>query len=99
MLAVGKSAEGLHLAQGPYPVVLDKLLHIVLSQVIGLDVCFNKLFVRNGPQVCELLQLHEELLKVQLHKGTALITAFLHISIATEGHRTQRRFYGQVGRL
>lgn len=64
--------------------ILDKLLHIVLCQVISLDVGLNKLFVGDGSQVGQLLQLHEELLEVQLHQGPALVATFLHISIATE---------------
>lgn len=67
--------------------VLDELLHIVLRQVVGLDVGLNKLLIRNWPQVGQLLQLHQELLKVQLHQGPALIAAFLHISIATKEDR------------
>lgn len=63
--------------------ILDKLLHVILRQVIGLDVGLNKLFIGDGSQVGQLLQLHEELLEVQLHQGPALIAALLHISIAT----------------
>lgn len=64
--------------------ILDELLHVVLGQVVGLDVGLNKLLIRDWPQVGQLLQLHQELLKVQLHQGPALIAAFLHISIATK---------------
>lgn len=74
----------------PHPVVLDELLHLVFSQVIGLDVGLNKLLVGNGPQVRQLLQLHQELLKVQLHQGPALVTALLHIRISTREHTSRR---------
>lgn len=66
-----------------HPVILDELLHIVLCEIIGFDVGFNKLLVRDGSQVGQLLQLHEELLEVQLHQRPALVAAFLHISVAT----------------
>lgn len=70
-----------------HPVILDELLHIIFSQVIGLNVGFNKLLIRDGAQVSQLLQLHQELLKIQLHQGPALIAAFLYISVATEEDR------------
>lgn len=68
--------------------ILDELLHIVLCQVISLDVGLNKLLIGDWPQVGQLLQLHQELLEVQLHQGPALIAAFLHISVAAKEDRT-----------
>lgn len=65
-----------------HPVVLDELLHVVLCQVVGLDVGLHKLLVGDGPQVRQLLQLHEELLEVQLHQGPALVAALLHVGVA-----------------
>lgn len=65
-----------------HPVVLDELLHVVLRQVVGLDVGLHELLVGDGPQVGEALQLGEELLEVQLHEGASLVAALLHISIA-----------------
>lgn len=80
----GKQINCLNSALHPsHPVILDKLLHVILRQVIGLDVGLNKLFIGDGSQVGQLLQLHEELLEVQLHQGPALVAALLHISIAT----------------
>lgn len=66
----------------PHPVVLDELLHVVLRQVVGLDVGLHKLLVGDGPQVGQLLQLHEELLEVQLHEGPTLVATFLHVGVA-----------------
>lgn len=86
----------LHPASLSHPVILDKLLHVVLRQVIGLDVGLDKLLVRDGSQVGQLLQLHQELLEVQLHQGPALIAAFFHIGIATVGDKTAR---GERSRL
>lgn len=77
----------IHLA---HPVILDKLLHVVLRQVVGFDVGLNKLLIRDGPQVGQLLQLHQELLKVQLHQGPALVAAFLHVSIAIKKKKEDR---------
>lgn len=65
-----------------YPVVLDELLHVVLSQVVCFNVGLYELLVWDWSEVGELLQLHQELLEVQLHQCTSFITAFLHISIA-----------------
>lgn len=68
--------------------ILDKLLHVVLRQVVRLDVSLNKLFIRDGSKVRQLLQLHEELLEVQLHQSSTLVAAFLHVSVAAaEEHR------------
>lgn len=64
------------------PVVLDELLHVILSKVVCLDVGLYELLVWNWSEVSELLQLHQELLEVQLHQRTSFITAFLHICIA-----------------
>lgn len=69
------------LLHGVLSVVLDELLHVILCKVVGLDVGLHKLFIRDGSQVGQLLQLHEELLEVELHQGPALITAFLHVSV------------------
>lgn len=65
-----------------HPMVLDELLHVVLCQVVGLDVGLHKLLVGDGPQVRQLLQLHEELLEVQLHQGPALVATLLHVGVA-----------------
>lgn len=62
--------------------VLNKLLHVILSQVVGFNVGLNELLIRNWSEVGELLQLHEELLEVQLHQCPALVTTLLYISIA-----------------
>lgn len=62
--------------------VLDELLHVVLGEVIGFDVGLHELFVGDGPQVGQLLQLHEELLEVQLHQRPALVAALLHVGVA-----------------
>lgn len=70
-----------------HPVILDKLLHVVLRQVVRLDVRLNELFIRDGSQVGQLLQLHEELLEVQLHQSPALVAAFLHVSVAAAEDR------------
>lgn len=70
--------------------VFDKLLHIVLRQVISLDVGLHKLFIGDGAQVGQLLQLHEELLEVQLHQGSALVATFLHVSVAVEERRGKK---------
>lgn len=67
--------------------ILDKLLHVVLRQVVRLDVRLNELFIRDGSQVGQLLQLHEELLEVQLHQSPALVAAFLHVSVAAAEDR------------
>lgn len=72
-----------------HPVVLDELLHVVLRQVVRLDVGLHKLLVRDWPQVRQFLQLHEELLEVQLHQGPALIAALLHVCVAA-GRETGR---------
>lgn len=64
--------------------IFDKLLHVVLRQVVGFDVCFDKLFIGDGSQVGQLLQLHQELLEVQLHQSPAFVATFLHVSVATE---------------
>ncbi len=69
--------------------VLDELLHVILSKVVCLDVGLYELLVRNWSEVGELLQLHQELLEIQLHQRTSFITAFLHISIA--GRQQERR--------
>ena len=74
--------------------VLDELLHVVLGQIVGLDVGLHKLLVRDGPQVAQLLQLGEELLEIQLHQGSPLVTALLHISIAEERRGEEE---GRVG--
>lgn len=76
-----------------HPVILDKLLHVVLRQVIGLDVGLYKLLVRDGSQVGQLLQLHEELLEIQLHQGAALVAALLHVSVAAA--QTEQQLGGQ----
>ena len=68
-----------------HPVILDELLHVVLGQIVGLDVGLHKLFVGDGPQVSQALQLHEELLEVELHQRTPLVAAFLHIRVAEGG--------------
>ena len=78
-------------ASHSHPVVLDKLLHIILSQVIGLDVGLDKLLVGDGSQVRQLFQLHQELLEVQLHQGPALVAAFLHVCVATAEDREAGR--------
>lgn len=62
--------------------VLDELLHVVLREIISLDVGLHELFVGDGSQVRQLLQLHEELLEVQLHQRAALVAALLHVSVA-----------------
>lgn len=64
-----------------HPVILDELLHVVLREVIGLDVGLHELLIRDGSQVGQLLQLHEELLEVELHQGAALVAAFLHVTV------------------
>lgn len=85
----GRQAEA---ASGrTHPVVLDELLHVVLGEVIGLDVGLHKLFVRDGSQVAQLLQLHEELLEVQLHQRPALVAALLHVGVATGQNRRRSR--------
>lgn len=73
--------------------VLDELLHVILSEVVGLNVSLHKLLVWNWPQVRQLLQLHEELLEVQLHQGPALVAALLHIGVAA-GLETRCRAAG-----
>lgn len=70
--------------------VLDELLHVVLRKVVRLDVRFHKLLVRNGPQVRQLLQLHKELLEVQLHQCPALVAALFHIGVAGRGETVRR---------
>lgn len=72
--------------------VLDELLHVILSQVVGLDVGLHKVLVRDGPHVRQLLQLHQELLEVQLHQGPSFVTALLHVTIATGQNRRQVDF-------
>lgn len=62
--------------------VLDELLHVVLGEVVGLDVGLYELLVGDGPEVGQLLQLHEELLEVQLHQRPALVAALLHVGVA-----------------
>lgn len=62
--------------------VLDELLHVVLREIISLDVGLHELLVGDGSQVRQLLQLHEELLEVQLHQRAALVAALLHVSVA-----------------
>lgn len=71
----------------PHPMVLDKLLHVVLRQVVGLNVGFHKLLVGDRPQVRQFLQLHQELLEIQLHQGAALVATFLHVSVASAENR------------
>lgn len=61
---------------------LDELLHVVLGEIIGLDVGLHELFVGDGSQVGQLVQLHEELLEVQLHQRPALVAALLHVGVA-----------------
>lgn len=78
-------------ASPSHPVILDELLHVILRQVIGFDVGLDKLFVRDGSQVGQLLQLHEELLEVQLHQGPALVAAFLHVSVAAVVEKAAER--------
>lgn len=87
LTAWGWSYIILHPVPSSHPVVFDKLLHIVLRQVISLDVGLHKLFIGDGAQVGQLLQLHEELLEVQLHQGSALVATFLHVSVAAEERR------------
>lgn len=65
-----------------HPVVLDELLHVVLREIISLDVGLHELLVGDGSQVGQLLQLHEELLEVQLHQRPALVAALLHVGVA-----------------
>lgn len=72
-----------------HPVILDKLLHVILRQVVRLDVSLNKLFIGDGSKVRQLLQLHEELLEVQLHQSPTLVAAFLHISVAAAEEQTR----------
>lgn len=62
--------------------VLDELLHVVLREIISLDVGLHELLVGDGSQVRQLLQLHEELLEVQLHQRAPLVAALLHVSVA-----------------
>lgn len=70
--------------------VLDELLHVVLGEIVGFDVGLHKLFVGDGPQVGQLLQLHEELLEIQLHQRPALVAALLHVGVAA-GQNAERR--------
>ena len=82
------------LEDSTHPVVLDELLHVVLRQVVGLDVGLHKLLVGDGPQVRQPLQLHEELLEVQLHQRTALVAALLHVSVAGAGGGDRKGEHG-----
>lgn len=70
--------------------VLDKLLHVILRQVVGFDVSLHELLVGDGSQVGQLFQLHEELLEIQLHQCSALVAAFLHVGVTAEERGGER---------